>query len=242
MESAAIRQPGAPVSDEASSGGITRAGGWAPADPAPLGLAGFRPDDVRAEHVQRGPRELRRRAGCVWGSRSPTAALAQLLAGMWEFRTGNTFGATAFTSYGAFWISFWALVTFFAGKIPAADPASGRPLPHRLGHLHLLHVRRLAAHHGGGGGGVRPAGDHVHPARDRQLRAATRTSSTRRLYRPRHGLGGLVRVVRRGAQLHVQANDLTGRDRWPSVMPRGASRSSEARAPVLPPPARKDGE
>src|SRR4051794_37256972 len=38
---------------------------------------------------------------------------------MWEFRTGNTFGAVAFTSFGAFWLSFWALVTFFADKIPA---------------------------------------------------------------------------------------------------------------------------
>ena len=40
---------------------------------------------------------------------------------MWEFRTGNTFGAVAFTSYGAFWLSFWAFVQFFATKIPAAD-------------------------------------------------------------------------------------------------------------------------
>ncbi|KAJ7201203.1 GPR1/FUN34/yaaH family-domain-containing protein [Mycena haematopus] len=32
--------------------------------------------------------------------------LAQLLAGMWEFPRGNAFGATAFTSYGAFWLSF----------------------------------------------------------------------------------------------------------------------------------------
>ena len=45
--------------------------------------------------------------------------IAQFAAGMWEFRTGNTFGAVAFTSYGAFWISFWALVTFFAADIPA---------------------------------------------------------------------------------------------------------------------------
>jgi succinate-acetate transporter protein len=36
--------------------------------------------------------------------------LAQLLAGMWEFATGNTFGATAFTSYGAFWLSFATLL------------------------------------------------------------------------------------------------------------------------------------
>jgi len=47
--------------------------------------------------------------------------IAQLLAGMWEFRTGNTFGAVAFSSYGAFWISFWALVVFYAPKIPEAD-------------------------------------------------------------------------------------------------------------------------
>src|SRR3954463_5351547 len=46
---------------------------------------------------------------------------AQLLAGMWEFKTGNTFGAVAFTSYGAFWISFWAFVQFFEKDVPKAD-------------------------------------------------------------------------------------------------------------------------
>jgi succinate-acetate transporter protein len=53
--------------------------------------------------------------------------LAQLLAGMWEFRAGNTFGAVAFTSYGAFWISFWALVVFYAKDLTASsvDPAIG---------------------------------------------------------------------------------------------------------------------
>src|SRR3954462_5912165 len=45
---------------------------------------------------------------------------AQLLAGMWEFRTGNTFGATAFTSYGAFWISYFVLVQFDAADLPAS--------------------------------------------------------------------------------------------------------------------------
>jgi succinate-acetate transporter protein len=44
---------------------------------------------------------------------------AQLLAGMWEFRKGNTFGATAFSSYGAFWISYWAFVAFFAEGVPS---------------------------------------------------------------------------------------------------------------------------
>jgi succinate-acetate transporter protein len=44
--------------------------------------------------------------------------IAQLLAGMWEFRTGNTFGAVAFSSFGAFWISYWALVSFGVSGIP----------------------------------------------------------------------------------------------------------------------------
>ena len=42
---------------------------------------------------------------------------AQLIAGLWEFRTGNTFGAVAFCSFGAFWISFWALNVFYAKEI-----------------------------------------------------------------------------------------------------------------------------
>ncbi len=36
---------------------------------------------------------------------------AQILAGMWEFHAGNTFGATAFTGFGAFWISFYVYLT-----------------------------------------------------------------------------------------------------------------------------------
>jgi succinate-acetate transporter protein len=43
--------------------------------------------------------------------------IVQVLAGLWEFRTGNTFGAVAFCSYGAFWISFWALNVFYVKQI-----------------------------------------------------------------------------------------------------------------------------
>jgi uncharacterized protein len=46
--------------------------------------------------------------------------ITQLLAGMWEFRTGNTFGALAFSSYGAFWLSFAGYVRFVAPGLPAA--------------------------------------------------------------------------------------------------------------------------
>jgi succinate-acetate transporter protein len=43
---------------------------------------------------------------------------AQLLAGIWEFRTGNTFGAVAFCSYGAFWISFFFIVQSVGKNTP----------------------------------------------------------------------------------------------------------------------------
>jgi succinate-acetate transporter protein len=57
----------------------------------------------------------------VFGLALAYGGIAQVLAGLWEFRAGNTFGATAFTSFGAFWISFWALNVFYADSIPEAQ-------------------------------------------------------------------------------------------------------------------------
>jgi uncharacterized protein len=94
--------------------------GWIPADPAPLGLAGFAMTTFvlsmfNANFVNSAGLPV------VFGLALAYGGLAQLLAGLWEFRTGNTFGAVAFTSFGAFWLSYWALVTFYAKTIPAAD-------------------------------------------------------------------------------------------------------------------------
>jgi uncharacterized protein len=48
--------------------------------------------------------------------------LAQFTAGMWEFKTGNTFGATAFSTYGAFWMSLATFVVLLlAGKVPVSE-------------------------------------------------------------------------------------------------------------------------
>jgi len=48
--------------------------------------------------------------------------LAQFAAGMWEFKTGNTFGATAFSTYGAFWMGLaaWVVLVLY-GKVPGTD-------------------------------------------------------------------------------------------------------------------------
>jgi len=48
--------------------------------------------------------------------------VAQFAAGMWEFKTGNTFGATAFSTYGAFWLALATFVVMLlAGKVPTKD-------------------------------------------------------------------------------------------------------------------------
>ena len=57
----------------------------------------------------------------VFGMALMVGGLAQVLASMWEPRTGNTFAGTAFVAYGAFWLSFWALVQFYVADIPKAE-------------------------------------------------------------------------------------------------------------------------
>jgi uncharacterized protein len=98
----------------------SRPGSIVIADPGPLGLAAFAMTTFvlsmfNADLVSRSGESVTLGLALAYGG------IAQVLAGMWEFRTGNTFGAVAFTSYGAFWISFWAFDQFYASSIPAAD-------------------------------------------------------------------------------------------------------------------------
>src|SRR3954466_7465207 len=95
------------------------------ADPAPLGLAAFALTTFVLSAVN---------AGWVPASGEPVVfglalaygGIGQFAAGMWEFAKGNTFGATAFSSYGAFWLSFWWLTAHLADyKIPASDVGKG---------------------------------------------------------------------------------------------------------------------
>jgi len=83
---------------------------WKPANPAPLGLAGFGITTLILSVMNANLVSFDKSLVTVLGMAFAYGGLAQLLAGMWEFRTGNTFGAVAFTSYGAFWISFYILV------------------------------------------------------------------------------------------------------------------------------------
>lgn len=89
------------------------------ADPAPLGLAAFALTTFVLSFFNAG---LLAKGGepIVFGLALAYGGIAQLMAGMWEFRNNNTFGATAFTSFGGFWLSFFAF-QLFAGQVPEAN-------------------------------------------------------------------------------------------------------------------------
>ena len=80
------------------------------ADPAPLGLAAFALTTFMLSSFNSGlaPKSAE---VVVLGVALFYGGIAQLFAGMWEFAKGNTFGALAFSSYGAFWMAFWYLVS-----------------------------------------------------------------------------------------------------------------------------------
>jgi succinate-acetate transporter protein len=89
------------------------------ANPAPLGLCAFALTTFVLSAANAG---LFTGAAVVIGAAYFYGGLAQLLAGMWEFKAGNTFGATAFSSYGAFWLAAAVLLQF---KLIPNDTAFG---------------------------------------------------------------------------------------------------------------------
>ncbi len=83
------------------------------ADPAPLGLAAFALTTFLLSVVNAG--WAKTSTGFDWwGYAIAFGGLCQLLAGMWEFRNRNVFGATAFSTYGGFWIGIGLWLHFIA--------------------------------------------------------------------------------------------------------------------------------
>jgi succinate-acetate transporter protein len=93
------------------------------ADPAPLGLAAFALTTflLSGHNASFSP-------DAIWvGPALFYGGLAQLLAGMWEFRNRNVFGATAFSTYGGFWLGLGSVVVLadvsktFAGGLAGSN-------------------------------------------------------------------------------------------------------------------------
>ncbi|KAL2438748.1 Acetate permease A [Exophiala dermatitidis] len=80
------------------------------ANPAPLGLSAFALTTFVLSLINLGTRGVGV-PNIIISLAFGYGGLVQLLAGMWEMAIGNTFGATALSSYGGFWISFAIILT-----------------------------------------------------------------------------------------------------------------------------------
>ncbi|KAH6900503.1 GPR1/FUN34/yaaH family-domain-containing protein [Thelonectria olida] len=113
-----------------AEGGTLHPGLWRPyehrkfANPAPLGLSAFALTTFVLSCINMHVR----------GESAPNIAvplafgyggLVQLCAGMWEMAVGNTFGATALSSYGGFWIAYGLLLTPTWNVLGADGPYEG---------------------------------------------------------------------------------------------------------------------
>ena len=91
------------------------------ANPAPLGLAGFAMTTILLNLHNAGFYDL---SVMIMGMGVFYGGIAQLIAGIMEYRQGNTFGTVAFVSYGSFWLSLVFIWAMPAMGLPAADPVS----------------------------------------------------------------------------------------------------------------------
>jgi succinate-acetate transporter protein len=96
------------------------AGGTAWGNSAPLGLAAFAVTTFMLSMVNAKlmPAAI---TPVVFGVALMYGGLAQLIAGVIQFRTGNTLTGVLFSTFGAFWLSLFAIVQFFLKDIPAAQ-------------------------------------------------------------------------------------------------------------------------
>ncbi|HEX3493396.1 MAG TPA: acetate uptake transporter [Streptosporangiaceae bacterium] len=105
------------------------------ADPAPLGLGAFALTTFLLSAFNAG--WMTSASGLAWlGYAFAYGGLGQLLAGMWEFRNRNVFGATAFSTYGGFWIGL-AIYFLTVGGGLLAHPATAGEFSKDLGWILL---------------------------------------------------------------------------------------------------------
>ncbi|MBE9373158.1 acetate uptake transporter [Saccharopolyspora sp. HNM0983] len=92
-------------------------------DPAPLGMGAFAMTTFVLSVFNAGLMNIELQTVVL-----PLAlfygGLSQVLAGMWAFRVGNTFGGLAFTSFGAFWLSYATYAQFFVEALGAGADAA----------------------------------------------------------------------------------------------------------------------
>jgi succinate-acetate transporter protein len=121
MSTSHVAEPGTPISRSAAQSAppAAPAAELRFADPAALGLGAFAMTTFVLSFANSG---IISSVSSVLGLALFYGGITQFVAGLWEFANKNTFGATAFCSFGAFWLAFWWLVTT-KGALVAAGPA-----------------------------------------------------------------------------------------------------------------------
>ncbi|CEJ85371.1 Putative GPR/FUN34 family protein [[Torrubiella] hemipterigena] len=115
-----------------ADGGALQVGRWQPfehrklANPAPLGLSAFALTTFVLSAINMHARN-QSAPNIMISLAFGYGGLVQLLAGMWEMATGNTFGATALSSYGGFWISYALILVPDFGLLSKTGPYAGKP-------------------------------------------------------------------------------------------------------------------
>ncbi|QSZ31026.1 hypothetical protein DSL72_000587 [Monilinia vaccinii-corymbosi] len=93
-------------------------------NPAPLGLSAFALTTFVLSLINIGTAGVTK-PNIVVALAFGYGGLVQLLAGMWEMAVGNTFGATALSSYGGFWLSLAIVLTPGGFQIVSSYEATG---------------------------------------------------------------------------------------------------------------------
>ena len=115
-----------PIAQPAAAPAVP-ASGWG--NSAPLGLAAFAVTTfmlsmINAKLMPAGITPV------VFGVALMFGGLAQLIAGVIQFRTGNTFTGVLFSTFGAFWLSLYAIAEFFLKDIAATPQATALATAH----------------------------------------------------------------------------------------------------------------
>jgi succinate-acetate transporter protein len=107
------------------------------ANPAPLGLMGFGMTTILLNLANSGLFAFDvaiLAMGIFYGG------IAQIFAGLLEYKKGNTFGLTAFTSYGSFWLTLVAILLMPKMGLASAERALPRHVPRPVGRLYPVYV------------------------------------------------------------------------------------------------------
>ncbi|SDJ93529.1 acetate uptake transporter [Streptomyces indicus] len=121
MSSALLEAPASPAAPFRAEAPAPAASTARLANPGPLGLAAFALTTFVLSMFNSGLISNAALSAVVLPLALFYGGLAQFVAGLFEFRRGNTFATTAFISYGAFWMSFAGYVKFVVPGLPAAD-------------------------------------------------------------------------------------------------------------------------